>query len=124
MKHKRLLVAAVVLAVGLVLWLFDPSAYTLWPKCPFRLMTGFNCPACGIQRFLHALSEGNVAQALHFNYWLAYALPYTFLLLLAWLWPSDQQRKRMERYLHSKVAVWTFIVSFAAWFAVRNIVGI
>ena len=124
MKHKRLLVAAVVLAVGLVLWLFDPSAYTLWPKCPFRLMTGFNCPACGIQRFLHALSEGNVAQALHFNYWLAYALPYTFLLLLAWLWPSDQQRKRMERYLHSKVAVWTFIVSFVAWFAVRNIVGI
>lgn len=124
MNRKRLLVAAAVVVVLVALWLFDPSAYTLWPKCPFRLMTGLNCPACGIQRFLHALSEGNVAQALHFNYWLIYALPYTILLLLAWLWPNDRQRKRMERYLHSKLAVWTYIVSFVVWFVVRNVAGL
>lgn len=108
-----------------MLWLFDPAAYTFWPKCMFHAITGLNCPACGIQRFLHALWQGNVTRALHFNYWLVYALPYTILIVAAWLLPEGSALKnRMESKLHSRVAVWTYVVSFTVWFVVRNILGI
>lgn len=55
---------ALALAVGLILYRFSPTAYWFWPKCPVKLITGLSCPACGIQRFIHALTNGNVREKL------------------------------------------------------------
>lgn len=62
---------------------YDPGDSVFWPKCPFHLLTGLECPGCGSQRALHCLLNGNLGQALHYNALLAAAVPY--LLLYAFL---------------------------------------
>ena len=35
--------------------------------CPFRLLTGLDCPGCGATRAIIALAEGNISLAVHQN---------------------------------------------------------
>lgn len=54
---------------------------SLFPPCPFRLLTGWNCPACGGLRMTHDLLHGDVAAAVVDNVFLLVGLP----LLAVWV---------------------------------------
>jgi hypothetical protein len=56
--------------VGLV----DPNTSSFFPGCPFRAMTGFDCPGCGATRALHSAITGNPLQALDHNAFLTIAV--------------------------------------------------
>ena len=117
-KYVYLIIAVVAL---LLLYAFNPSQYWFWPKCPFKLITGLNCPACGIQRFLHALSNGNVGQACRYNYYLIYALPYALSVVFTYYLPKCKWKERLTDILEGKVAIWLYVYSFCTWFVIRNI---
>ena len=71
------------LAAGILslYFFFDPGVQRFFPRCPFRLLTGLNCPGCGSQRAVHALLHGNFALAADHNLLLVGSLP--FLLVHA-----------------------------------------
>ena len=69
--------AAACLVVGLV----DPVKTPLTPPCPFRAITGWQCPFCGATRATHQLLHGHVASAFRLNALYLLALP-----LVAWAW--------------------------------------
>lgn len=121
---KLALLAAVVASVGVALYLFDPARSVLAPKCPFKLLTGWDCPGCGFQRFLHALLHGRLREAMHYNYFLLYALPYTLCLAAVWLMPAGATKRKVARVVESPWLVWTYIVSFVVWLVVRNLLHI
>ena len=50
-------------AGGAYLYWFEPGKTGFFPSCPFRALTGFNCPGCGTTRALHQLLHGNVVAA-------------------------------------------------------------
>jgi hypothetical protein len=62
---------------------FNPTATRFFPACPFHALTGLNCPGCGLTRGFHALFQGDVMTALHFN-----ALLPVYLLLFLYLFVS------------------------------------
>lgn len=67
---ERVLAAAGVtaLAAGSLIVAFNnPVTAGFFPQCPFHRLTGLNCPGCGLTRGFHALFEGDVLSALHFN---------------------------------------------------------
>jgi hypothetical protein len=66
----------------LVLYARDPADGAPYPACPFRALTGRDCPFCGIGRALHALMHGNVVRAVGL-YPLIVAMP---LVLFGWLY--------------------------------------
>ena len=35
--------------------------------CPFKMMTGFPCPGCGITKSLVALYEGDIVRSIHYH---------------------------------------------------------
>src|SRR5215831_12007191 len=77
MVDRRLAAAAMWIAVSMAaayLFVFDPGRTGYFPACPFRLLTGLQCPGCGITRALHQLAHGHVVAAFELN-------PLTFLLL-------------------------------------------
>ena len=78
----RLWLAAAAVAGCAVLYLRDPAAAGLYPVCPFRAMTGLDCPFCGTGRALHALLHANPRTAFGLNPLVVVAAP---LLVGAWL---------------------------------------
>ncbi len=70
------------LAAGAVyLYLFEPGKSGFFPACPFRMLTGFNCPGCGSTRGLHRLLHGDVVAAFEFNPLLIISLPFLLYAL-------------------------------------------
>lgn len=98
--------------------------YWFAPKCPFKLLTGLSCPGCGMQRFLHALLTGHPAQAIRYNYYLAYALPYAMLFVVEWVMPQGTKRDKLVAVIENKYVVWFYIITFFIWIVVRNILHI
>lgn len=45
----------------------DPNSSSLYPQCPFKALTGYDCPGCGITRALHSSMHGNLLQAADHN---------------------------------------------------------
>ena len=84
----------------------------LFPGCPFKSMTGLNCPACGGLRMTHDLLTGNIGAAVVDNVFLLVGLP----LLLAWL----LVRWRRGQKLMPVAATVTVVVAAAVWTVVRN----
>ncbi len=62
-----LLLGATGLGVGVMVFFFNPSTHGFYPVCLFHVLTGLNCPGCGMTRALHALLHGNFLLALKDN---------------------------------------------------------
>ena len=58
-------------ALAAALAVRDPHVGGSWGRCPFLLLTGVPCPACGGLRATNDLLHGRFAEALHSN---AYAV--------------------------------------------------
>jgi len=93
--------------------LSDPHrAGFLFPGCPFKLLTGWNCPACGGLRMTHDLLHGDIGAAVVDNVFLTIGLP----LLAIWL----LVRWRRGLRLMPIPATVTIGVLALAWTVVRN----
>lgn len=91
------------------------------PRCPFRLLTGFDCPGCGSQRALQALIDGHPLTAIRHNLILLPAIPYLALCAMHWIFPASERITKTYRTLTSPAAVWWTVAIIAAWWILRNI---
>ena len=81
---RRLQVAAVwliLMAAATYLFLFDPAKGG-FPSCPFRTLTGWQCPGCGATRGLHQLLHGHPMAAFELNPLMVLSLPFLAVVLL------------------------------------------
>lgn len=60
----------------------DPESSVFFPKCPFHMLTGLECPGCGSQRAIHSLLNGDIAAAIHYNLLIVLSIPYLLLLVI------------------------------------------
>jgi hypothetical protein len=60
-------VIGAIVSCVVVLYLFDPSKYPIYPVCPLHQTTGLLCPGCGGLRAVHQLTHGHLAAAWRFN---------------------------------------------------------
>jgi len=98
--------------VGLV----DPhKPDSVFPICPFRLLTGWNCPACGGLRMVHDVLHGDLAAAISDNAFLLVGIP----MLAGWI----LLRRRSGKSLFSLPAAATLVIATLAWTVVRNMPG-
>ena len=71
---------------AVVLHLFDPTEEgNFYPKCPFLLLTGLQCPGCGTTRALALLTHGDVLGAISMNLLFAIMLPVLAFLYVRWI---------------------------------------
>jgi hypothetical protein len=107
--------ALLVGAVGYV-GLVDPhKPGSIFPICPFRLLTGWNCPACGGLRMVHDVLHGDLAAAISDNVFLLVGIP----VLAGWI----LLRRRSGKSLMSLPAATTVVIATLAWTVVRNLPG-
>jgi hypothetical protein len=77
---------ALAAAAGVVgcLLLRDPNDAGAYPLCPFRALTGWDCPGCGALRGMRALAGGDVALAVDQNLLVVVAAPFLLWRWLTW----------------------------------------
>lgn len=122
--RKLLKLLSLIIAVGLIYFMVDPAASVFVPKCPVKLMTGWDCPSCGSQRFLHALLHGRVIEAFSYNIFFIFAFPYLILLFIEWLLPDDNVTLKpfLRKYLWHRYLLLIYIIMYIAWFVLRNVI--
>ena len=98
----------------------NPHSNIFVPKCMFRLLTGYDCPACGIQRALHTAMNGDIATALRYNYFLIISIPYFIAVAITSFWKANLIVKMGYYVQHPKV-VRAILVLIIIWWIVRNI---
>jgi hypothetical protein len=98
----------------------DPNKSTVLPPCPFKTMTGLDCPGCGITRSLHALLHGNVMRALDHNVLFVVALV-VGIVWFAWRRIQSALGREVKPFrLSTGAAIALGLVVAGFWF-VRNI---
>jgi hypothetical protein len=80
--------AAAVGAAAVALRLRDPHRTGSWGLCPFKALTGWNCPLCGGLRAVNDLGHGQLSAAAHSNLLLVGLL----LPIAAVLWAAAVRR--------------------------------
>jgi hypothetical protein len=108
-------------AAGLiVLFLFDPSQYSIYPICPFHKMTGLNCPGCGSTRAFHELLHGHILAALRCNALVMVALPVAvWLAMKRVIGHSQKWVSTPTRF--SLIWLWIFLGVTLAFTVLRNL---
>lgn len=121
LRTKRVLIISLMIGGFAVLYMMNPTTSPLAPKCPFKLLTGFSCPGCGIQRALHALVHGRIIEAAKYNLYLVYAGPYALSFLVKNFFLTGEAKERMARWIENKYVVRFYIYTFFLWMIIRNI---
>lgn len=105
--------AIAVAAVAVYVAFNDPAGDAPALQCPFKQLTGYDCPGCGAQRAFHAMVRGDIAAAWHFNPALFFLIP----LALAY----TASRGRLRRLLHTPAALIALAAGIIVWTVARNL---
>jgi hypothetical protein len=106
--------------IGLIVLSFGhPSEYSLMPRCPFYLLTGWYCPGCGSLRAAHYLLHGHILTSFRYN---PLFLPIMICVLFLCgkrvyeLWNHTIVPFRYELWFYKII-----LLVFIAFFIIRNI---
>jgi len=102
-------------AVGYVALVDPHDTNSVYPQCPFKWLTGWNCPLCGGLRMTHDLLHGDLMATINDNVLLLVGIP----ALAGWI----LLRRRRGRPALSTPAVVTITVVAIAWTVLRNLPG-
>ena len=73
---------SLLIAGAAYLFIFEPGKSGFFPPCPFRFLTGFQCPGCGSTRALHQILHGNFEAAFMLNPLLMSGIPFMLFAFL------------------------------------------
>lgn len=99
---------------------FDPASTYFMPKCIFYHLTGWECPACGIQRAIYALLHGDFMKAIGYNYFLLVSVPY-FVAVAITTFCKGTAIEKACFYVQHPLTVKTILVLTMIWWVIRNI---
>lgn len=112
-------IVAVLVAALAVLFVFPPTQYPFYPRCPLHAITGLHCPGCGSLRAVHSLLHGDLASALHFNALLILSLP--FLACLGFHSIRVSLGKTTANNAPRPIWIWIFFATMMAFGLLRNL---
>lgn len=112
MSSRRMyaIVLSLLISCCFIFYLFERYIFQ-WKACIFKSATGIPCPGCGGLRSIHALMEGDVAEALYIN-------PLSVLLVLfvfiSVIWIISDIIRGSDSYLQIYKVKWSKPATIAA----------
>lgn len=110
------------IVLGVVYFIFNPSNVALFPQCPFLVLTGFRCPGCGSQRAIHSLLHLDIIQAFSYNALLVSSIP--IVMILAYAEMIRTKKPQLYRKIHRPIFIWIYLGIVILWGIGRNIFDI
>lgn len=123
-KNKVLLFLVITISFVLVIIYgkLNPENSQLFPKCPFKTLTSYECPGCGSQRAVHYLLNLEINSAIHANALLVLSIPYVLILFFAELLKSKSRLfMGLYKIFYSTKAIWAVFLIIVFWWFARNL---
>jgi hypothetical protein len=119
-RIRQVAIVWTMLAAGATyLFLFEPGKTGFFPGCPFRALTGLDCPGCGSTRAVHQLLHGQLAAAFEFNPLLILSLP--FFLYALWRYTGATLRGQPVTWPQPDAKyIWTIVAAIGCFWIFRN----
>ena len=111
----------IVVLLGVIYYFVNPLAHGHPIQCPWRLLTGTQCPACGSQRALNALAHGHLGQALRYNYFFILSIPYALVAVLVTWYNIGNRLDGLKRIAFHPVTLKAYVILFFVWWIARNL---
>jgi hypothetical protein len=114
-------ISLLLVAVAFMFYLFDPEEMAVFPRCPFLLATGYECPGCGFQRAIHDMLHLDLKSAFSQNALILFLSPYLLFGFYLAFFNGKHRFPKWEKLLFGKwVAI--FVVSgIMIYWVVRNL---
>jgi Protein of unknown function (DUF2752) len=108
-------------AITVILFFFNPAspANQWFPKCVFRLLTGFQCPGCGSTRALYQLLHLHPLEAFKLNPLMVLTLPFIVYGFLGFT-RSAVLGKPQRRLFIPPVYLWMWLALLIFFWVFRN----
>lgn len=122
-RARNLAIATMVwftIAIGsLVLLFFNPTTTGFFPVCPFRALTGLQCPGCGSTRACYQLMHLHPIAAFKLNPLMMLTLPF-ILYGLAGFTKSAVTGKPQRRIFIPSIYLWAWLAVVIFFWVFRN----
>lgn len=119
-RIKSVVLLVMICAVTAVLYLYSPSESRLYPSCPFKMLTGLECPGCGTLRGLHALTHGNIGAAFGLNALMVLSLPFIVYSAVKYIVTGILGREQHYLFIPS-VFIWALLGGVILFGILRNL---
>jgi len=108
-------------AAGTFLFFFNPAspANQFFPKCPFRLLTGWQCPGCGTTRACYELLHLDPIAAFKFNPLMVLTLPFIVYGFLGFS-KSALTGQPQRRVFIPSIYLWAWLGLIVFFWVFRN----
>src|SRR5437588_10949746 len=122
---RQLLMEATVwlglVSVAVFLFFFNPAAPAnqFFPKCPFRMLTGLQCPGCGSTRACYQLLHLHPLAAFKLNPLMILTLPFIVYGFLGFT-KSAITGKPHRRIFIPPIYLWAWLVVLIFFWVFRN----
>lgn len=111
----------ILIFLGLFYYFVNPAGLHFPIQCPWRLLTGTLCPACGSQRALSAVMHGHPLEALGYNYFFILSIPYALLAVLVSWYNYGHRLDGLKRIVFHPIVLKAYVVLFIVWWIARNL---
>lgn len=122
-RTRQLAIAAMVwlgLAAGsLLLMFFNPTSAGFFPTCPFRALTGLQCPGCGSTRACYQLLHLHPIAAFKLNPLMMLTLPFIVYGLLGFTKSAITGKSRRRVFIPS-IYLWGWLALLIFFWVFRN----
>jgi hypothetical protein len=106
-------------AMGLFLFVFNPTKVDFFPKCPFRTLTGLQCPGCGSTRAFYQLLHLQPIAAFKLNPLMILTLPFIVYGFLGFTKSALTGRPQRHLFI-PPVYLWAWLVLLLFFWIFRN----
>lgn len=122
MKKKIIGFVGIIVTTAFIYYSYNPESSSIFPKCPFLLITNLKCPGCGSQRAIHALLHLDIQSAIRFNALLVFSLPIIAILIYAELYREKKYKFYIRLHRTKYILFYLYIV--IGWWISRNILNL
>ncbi len=115
------IVFTVLTLLAILYKLYNPLNSNLFPKCPFRSITGYRCPGCGSQTSIHYLLNFDLKNAVRANLLFILSIPYVLTGFVFDLIKSPGEKVlKWRKILFGTKAIYVVLTVIISFWILRN----
>lgn len=107
--------------VFFVFYVYNPSDGKVFLSCPFKLISGYNCPGCGSQRAIHQLLHGHFETAFRLNPFMVLSLPFIIIGLGNKIRNFIFNTSHRFSLFYNNTFIYTYFAIALVYWVVRNL---